>query len=202
MGNNKPEDGAGCTSLPNHITHRINTAFLADELDAPTYNTNEYNFEVEKQKIDEFVAGQSPARLDELVDYGRVNGGEFRDAFLARPIEEQIYFMRQVCRARHANLHVPLVRSKFYRFWAARNHKALMSENLESETYEPDAEGLYIPRKDWFAFWDLHFALQKENKELEAKVKALEYSLKLDEDLIGMIQKVITVLNNRPVQGE
>lgn len=34
---------------------------------------------------------------------------------------------------------------------------------------------------------------------LEAELAATQYSLKLNEELIGMIQKIITVLNNRPV---
>lgn len=35
--------------------------------------------------------------------------------------------------------------------------------------------------------------------EIYDEMKALKYSLQLDEELIGMIQKIITVLNNRPV---
>ena len=35
--------------------------------------------------------------------------------------------------------------------------------------------------------------------EISGEIKALKYSLQLDEELIGMIQKIITVLNNRPV---
>lgn len=34
--------------------------------------------------------------------------------------------------------------------------------------------------------------------EISDEMKALKYSLQLDEELIGMIQKIITVLNNRP----
>lgn len=37
-----------------------------------------------------------------------------------------------------------------------------------------------------------------EIKSLEDDLEATRYSLKLDEELIGMIQKIITVLNNRP----
>jgi len=37
-----------------------------------------------------------------------------------------------------------------------------------------------------------------EIKSLEDELEATKYSLRLDEDLIGMIQKIITVLNNRP----
>lgn len=35
--------------------------------------------------------------------------------------------------------------------------------------------------------------------EIEDEMKALKYSLQLDEELIGMVQKIITVLNSRPV---
>lgn len=40
--------------------------------------------------------------------------------------------------------------------------------------------------------------LEEENKRLRAEVAALKYSLQLDEDLIGMIQKIIS---KRPEKG-
>jgi len=38
-----------------------------------------------------------------------------------------------------------------------------------------------------------------EIKTLEDDLAATRYSLELDEELIGMIQKIITVLNSRPM---
>lgn len=41
--------------------------------------------------------------------------------------------------------------------------------------------------------------LKAENERQRAEIEALKYSLELDEELIGMIQRIIGVLNNRPV---
>ncbi len=40
--------------------------------------------------------------------------------------------------------------------------------------------------------------LKREWRHLTAKVAALEYALRMDEDLISMIQKIIGILSKRP----
>lgn len=76
-----------------------------------------------------------------------------------------------------------------------------MDDWLESEEFYNAMQGYRIAPMDQQREVVAHFenVKRKIREQMHTEVAALKYSLQLDEDLIGKIQQVISVLASRPV---